>query len=360
MGQIRNRQRLSPARRVELLLAGSLYYSGLVRFSCWRKRRQGPSLTILCYHNASGGYLREQLLYLRRHYRLLHLEEALDELFAAGKESKSGQDRRPPLVLTFDDGYRDFYTYAWPLARELQTPLTCFLVPGYIESGKRFWWFEPAYLLEHTRRAEVTFQEQTHRLNDPGERAKLRQVLEAGVRFVPSVAAREAFLQEARMALGVPISSEQDEEEQLTRPVNWEEVREMDASEWASFGAHTMYHPILAYLSDSREAQSEVSACRAVLEQKLGHQVRAFAYPVGKNEHIGTPVVQTVQGAAYQWAVTTLHGLNTPDTNPHFLARIVVDVDQHWLMVAAKTSGLWDFLVHLGRKPLTFLRGRPS
>ncbi|MGZ6391468.1 MAG: polysaccharide deacetylase family protein, partial [Ktedonobacterales bacterium] len=65
---------------------------------------------------------------------------------------KRSRDWRTPLVLTFDDGYRDNYAVAYALARELQIPLTIFLIPGYIDSGDHFWWLEGARL---ARRAQV-------------------------------------------------------------------------------------------------------------------------------------------------------------------------------------------------------------
>ena len=108
-----------------------------------------------------------------------------------------------------------------------------------------------------------------------------------------------------------------------------------------------MHHPILAYLADPAETQYEVSECRVVLERQLGHPVRTFAYPIGKREHIGENGLYAVRAAKYDWALTTIQGLNTPQTDPHLLHRIDVGVDQHWLMVAAKASGAWDFLLRL-------------
>src|SRR6266436_5598737 len=101
--------------------------------------------------------------------------------------------------------------------------------------------------------------------------------------------------------------------------------------------------------------QYEVSDCRVVLEKQLGRPARTFAYPVGKREHIGENGLYAVQAAKYDWALTTIHGLNTPQTDPHLLQRIVVDVDQHWLMVAAKASGAWDFFTDLCRMPITLM-----
>ncbi|MFL5592272.1 MAG: polysaccharide deacetylase family protein [Ktedonobacteraceae bacterium] len=121
----------------------------------------------------------------------------------------------------------------------------------------------------------------------------------------------------------------------------------MEEGGWVSFGAHTMHHPILAYLTDPQEVQGEVGECRTKLEKQLGHPVRIFAYPVGQLQHIGADVVHAVRQAGYDWALTTRYGSNTPHSDPHLLRRIEVDVDQHWLVIAAKTAGLWGFFSRL-------------
>src|SRR5437667_5147971 len=97
-------------KRVLTLIAACFYYSGLVMLARWWTRHSGARLVILNYHRATGGDLRRHLLYLRRHYRILHLEEALQELYSPHKQAV-GCDRRTPLVLTFDDGYHDNYTH---------------------------------------------------------------------------------------------------------------------------------------------------------------------------------------------------------------------------------------------------------
>src|SRR5437867_10680623 len=110
-------------KHLGIVVAAFFYYSGLVKLARWLTKRSGQRLIILNYHRATGGDLRRHLLYLRRHYRMLHLEKALEEL-STSKETKQKRDRRTPLVLTFDDGYRDNYTHAFALARELQVPIT--------------------------------------------------------------------------------------------------------------------------------------------------------------------------------------------------------------------------------------------
>lgn len=328
-------------RLVGIFVAACFYYSGLVKFARWWRQRSGPCLIILNYHRASGGDLRRHLLYLRRHYRMLHLEAALAELYAAPQGKKQECDPRTPLVLTFDDGYYDNYTHAFALARELHIPITIFLTPGYIENGDYFWWLQGARLVNQAQVDKVALEGRLYHLKQAGERAALAQAIEARLFHAKSVAEREAFLAHVREMLAV--SSSAAAEEEAVRPLAWTEVHKMEESGWVSFGAHTMHHPILAYLSSAEEVRREVGACRGVLEQQLGHPVRTFAYPLGKREHIGQAALEAVREAGYDWAVTATNGIATPQDDPHELPRVLGDVSRHWLVMAAETSGVWHF-----------------
>jgi peptidoglycan/xylan/chitin deacetylase (PgdA/CDA1 family) len=316
--------------------AGILYCSGLVRLGRWWMRRQGPRLIIVNYHAVTGGKLREHLLYLRRHYRLLHLEDALEELFTPSK--RPVEDRRTLLVITLDDGCYDNYTHAFTLACELQIPLTLFLIPGYIETGERFWWQEPNYLIKHAQVQEVVIEGQTYHLNIPEERASLAQSIDTRLRFASSVDEREMYLRGVRQLLVVPHALELEERSNL--PISWKEVEIMKRSEWISFGGHTMHHPVLAYLTDPNEIDYEVCESRIQLGQHLESPIRSFAYPIGMLADIGRQAVLSVQKAGYTWAVTAVNGINTPQTNQYLLHRFSVDVNHHWLTVAAKVSGV--------------------
>src|SRR6266568_185582 len=335
-------------KQLGILLAACFYYSGLVKLGRWWRRRSGQRLIILTYHQASGGELRSHLLYLRRHYRMLHLEEALKELYTPPQDGKYRRDQRTLLVLTFDDGYRDNYMHAFALAQQFQVPITIFLIPGYVESGEYFWWLVSDQLVHHAQVDEVTIEGRTYGLRQPNERNLLTQAIDAHARHSRSVAEREAFLATVRQALAVPSSAPLEE---AMQPLTWAQVCEMEKSGWVSFGAHTMHHPILANLSDPAEVHREVTECRTVLEQHLGHPIRTFAYPVGKPENIGDHGLRSVRDAGYDWAVTTIYGTNTSQSNPHQIRRIAGEVSRHWLVMAAEISGVWKFFSHLWKNP---------
>jgi peptidoglycan/xylan/chitin deacetylase (PgdA/CDA1 family) len=327
---------------VRTLVGAALNYSGVVPVMRWwgRQRSQRrPRLIILNYHRASGKGLRGQLLYLRRHYRLMPLEQALEELWRLPEEQKHRGDRRLPLVVTFDDGYQDNYTHLFPLACELHVPVTIFLIPGYLDSGAPFWWREGARLARCARVAEATLDGCTYRLAEAAQRPALAQAIDARLRYATSVAEREAFL--ARMCQALAVSPSPDsEDDQLAFPLNWAQVREMAASGWVSFGAHTLHHPVLACLRDPAEVAREVGACRPVLEQQLGLPIHIFAFPIGKRRHIGDEALQAVKEAGYSWALTTIEEAVTPESDPYLLPRLPGVVTSHWLVMASELAGL--------------------
>jgi len=316
------------SNRLRVCVAGALYYTGIVPAARWWTRRHRQDLIVLCYHRASNGDLRRHLRYLSRHYHVLPLETALEQL------GRADGDRRTRLAVTFDDGYRDNYTHAYAIARELGVPITVFVIPDYVGGERCFWWREAEHLAELSPAAGAVF---------------------ARASGTASVAEREAVLAAARQELAVPRVVADDRD----RVLGWEEIAEMDGSGLVAFGAHTMHHPVLSRLAAPGDLRDEVERSRTVLERRLGRPVRTFAYPFGKPEHVGDGVRRAVRDAGYAWALTTLPGRNDASTDPHLLRRDIVDVSQHWLVVAADVAGVWTFLAEryhaaaraLGRRP---------
>ncbi len=120
-----------------LFVAALSYYSGLLALIRWIDQRRDKRLIIVNYHRASGGNLRQHFLYLQQHFRIMPLEDALDELYqndaSIQNQARKREKQRIPVAITFDDGYEDNYTHALPLAQELRVPLTLFLITGFID-----------------------------------------------------------------------------------------------------------------------------------------------------------------------------------------------------------------------------------
>jgi peptidoglycan/xylan/chitin deacetylase (PgdA/CDA1 family) len=80
-------------------------------------------------------YFRKQMEYLRdKHYSVLTMQDLLD-FFDKGKALP-----KKPVLLTFDDGYDDFGSDAWPILKEFNFSGTMFLPTGLLENPGYLKW----------------------------------------------------------------------------------------------------------------------------------------------------------------------------------------------------------------------------
>ncbi|MBZ9687147.1 polysaccharide deacetylase family protein [Clostridium estertheticum] len=100
-------------------------------------------IPILMYHSISyekGNSLRlskenfrMQMKYLKdNNYTTL----TVDELYSYMQTGKMIPDK--PIIITFDDGYKDNYTNAYPILKELGLKATVFVITGAIDTEKDF------------------------------------------------------------------------------------------------------------------------------------------------------------------------------------------------------------------------------
>lgn len=116
-------------------------------FGHLRSFGSGVRIPILMYHsisdeigsrhpyyetNTSPRVFRQQMDYLHQNgYSTIAPEDAVHALNSNTALAKS-------VVLTFDDGYHDFYTEAWPILREYKMKATIFIVTGFTSDGSSF------------------------------------------------------------------------------------------------------------------------------------------------------------------------------------------------------------------------------
>jgi peptidoglycan/xylan/chitin deacetylase (PgdA/CDA1 family) len=98
-------------------------------------RSREPGLLILGYHRVGAGMEREmdlpravfadQMRHLAEHREVVALVDGVRRL--------GFPLERDLVAITFDDGYREVYTQAWPVLRDLGLPATVFLATGFVE-----------------------------------------------------------------------------------------------------------------------------------------------------------------------------------------------------------------------------------
>jgi peptidoglycan/xylan/chitin deacetylase (PgdA/CDA1 family) len=271
---------------------------------------------ILCYHRVNddghpffGGtgvsLFRRQMEALRRNFTVLPLTELAER-------ARLRDLPRNGVAVTFDDGYRDNYTNAFPVLRALDLPATIFLATDAIDGNALLWHDRVFDGFQRTRRNQARFENEVLSLAPAERRASLAIVLARLRRSRPQDRDRliERLLDELGIEPGVPPGWEK---------LRWREVREM-ASQGISFGAHTLDHPILTWVGEA-EARRQVRESKRRIEEELRLPVKAFAYPNGSAGDFDESTRKIVEEEGLSLAVTTLGGANDAKTNPYVLRR---------------------------------------
>jgi peptidoglycan/xylan/chitin deacetylase (PgdA/CDA1 family) len=331
--------RLSFRQRCKRLLAEGLFYSQslhLLRhwegslalrfapgFRVPRFRRFTRSkFGILCYHRVGvegvpyhsrlePRIFDTQLSYLKKHYRIVSLSQMCREL-------QENSDVPPTLAITFDDGYRDLYTHAFPILRRLQIPATIYLIGECMRTGTAPWYdriFSAVHSAPGTTLEVCLETSQTFKINSPESRSSVAWKIVCYLRSLPDADRREWCATFERFR---PVR----ENELQNRMLDWTQVREMSQA-GVSFGAHTWTHPSVSRLS-AEAMDRELGETKAFLEAALQTEVADFAYPFGKPEDCSSLAERSLSRLKYRSAATTSEGINTLGTDTLRLRRLQI------------------------------------
>lgn len=267
-----------------------------------------------CWHVNGAELYRRQLEYVREHFNVLPLEEALARLT---------EGTLPPraLAITFDDGTRNLATHALPALRELNLPAAVFLATGPIGTGATLWPDRLWLAIAHSDAAEVDLAALglgTLSLEGSAQRGAAYVAAVEGLKNLAD-AERIAVLDEVLGALGY----RDDADPGPFRMLSWDEAREMAADPLVTLYPHTVTHPILARCGDDKVEQEIADSCVA-LERETGRAPTIFAYPNGRPQDFDARAMTALRRRGVRWALSTAPGFADNRCDPLALPRLAV------------------------------------
>ena len=309
-----------------------------------RFRENAAALRILAYHRVVEGpwddflfdeqiisatpkAFEAQMKWAKRSFEVLSFRD----LEVCDREGRPWPERA--LIVTFDDGYRDNYTHAFPILKELGLPATIFLTTGHIGVEKLFWWDAIAFCFKKTplRAASLPeLGETVFPLTSSQERRKAIDAALAWAKTAPE-AVRQDFVANLPAALGMEMPDDVAAGMHLT----WDEVREM-AKHGIELGSHTVTHPILSRV-EAPQLRHETFQSKATIESEVGQPVLSFAYPAGTRQRRDEAAHAAIEECGYHFAVVYDEGVEQhPDRTA--MPRIHVDRDHSLPLFRANLS----------------------
>jgi len=269
---------------------------------------------------------------LARWFTVLDLNEVL--VLPAGKLLPPN-----PVVVTFDDGYKDGLHVAMPILRRHGIKATFFVATDYVDQRKLFWWDRIHMAVKSTRREWIELSYPAPLRFRVRTEAERRSVAARLTRLVKD----ETDLDLERFIDGLfeacDASPAAEEERLLAEALlmTWDDLRALQDG-GMSVQSHTRTHRTLQTLPLAR-LRDELGGSREVLERELGQRVKAIAYPVGKRLGSAPQIRDAVRSAGYELGFSNDSGVNNAWTFDRLDARrLSLDVDlpeAHFLAMLA-------------------------
>lgn len=260
----------------------------------------------------SANTFRRHCELLRRAYDVVSLETAMH--FLDGNRRTA----RPMAVMTFDDGYLDFYEQAFPILSDLNLPATVFIPTNYIGRNRPLAHDRLFWLIKQSFEKSISLKTVFEQAGVPGtlelDISRSNQVLRLTDFLVhlPNEL-REKVIGVIERAIGYEFDDYPREHRLLT----WDLVREMHGK-GIRFGSHTSNHVVLTR-EEMPVAKAEIVDSKAELEQQIKGKVVSFAYPNGEYT---SAIRELTSQAGYKIAVTTKTRKNRSGADPLTLGRV--------------------------------------
>jgi peptidoglycan/xylan/chitin deacetylase (PgdA/CDA1 family) len=345
------------AHRIKVVVSHVLYYLGILHLL--QRIRLRRRAVVLMYHRVlvadeqrkTGSHpalvvdretFADQMALLKKRFHVLSIEEFADRL-----------TRRVPFppsscLITFDDGWKDNFTHAFPILKAAELPAVIFLPVNFIGRHRLF----AREALTHLLVQAVSIA-----AKNPARASELRALLRTcGLEHVLDLPASSdprpgvvEFLSAYRFLstptiepvvekLSVLLNAGDELRDDTDTFIDWEQVQKM-AREGVSFGGHGVEHKVLTQVAPP-VAEFEIAESKRVMDAKSQSSPLTFSYPGGG---WNPELAAVVKASGYALAFTTDTGHVACTDDPFTLRRLNIheDVTDSAPMFMARLVGLF-------------------
>ena len=220
---------------------------------------------------------REQARYIKDHYTPISI---IDFLKIRNNSQSIKALAKPPVLLGFDDGFRNVITNALPVLKEFAMPAVLFVIgeilkdPDYVP-----WYVEIEHFIRRTEKGTVSYKGLNFDLAMKQDCSSLKLHLKNNYKVLTAEEDRQDFLNDLSSVFGVERSGAQLLDEDLCF-VSKSDLSELGSKSLLTVASHAMTHRYLATLSREEQVY-ELKQSHLLLGQHCESYYPAISYPLG-------------------------------------------------------------------------------
>lgn len=311
--------------------------------------RFAPASVILCYHRIKNLTSDPQLLAVTPNHFFQHLEviQEIGQLLSLPElvdETNQGKTIKHGIVITFDDGYADFFYEAIPILEKFSIPATVFISTNYIDANQYFWWDElqsiflnnqelpSSFAIDLTGKTKVwsinnneqdfakdilsTQWDVTQNSEEFSRQSVYKELCHLFNNL--SKSDRSNILEQIRAQTGIQPFSDPE-----YRVLSSREILNLSKNPLVNIGAHTASHRILSGQT-IEEQLLEIQRSKRTIEAISGRQVVNFSYPFGNRASYTHETIEQVKKSGFQASCSNYESLVRKSTDVFQLPRYLV------------------------------------
>ncbi len=271
----------------------------------------------------------EQCLFIKNNFQVISLEE-LETIINNNKQHENRY-----AVFTFDDGYIDNFTEAFPVLKKHGISASFYVATDFVGSELIPWWDEIAYILRLSCGSsyQLPSKATVYNLELNNLEAVISRIIYDAKRL-KSVTVLEV-LDDIRAKFPEEARSISNVNQQLF--MDWEQLCEM-TSAGMNIGSHTLSHQMLSQLSLELQ-ERELKVSKEIIEKNIPALVSSVVYPVGRKHCYTSDTCRLAALLGYKFGFNNEPGRITSKSNSHDLNRYCIGSDD---IVELKLSILFN------------------
>jgi peptidoglycan/xylan/chitin deacetylase (PgdA/CDA1 family) len=259
---------------------------------------------------------KRDISFLKRNFQILSMDEVMSHM-------KLGKGfRKPSIAITFDDGYLDNYTLAYPVLKKHGVPATIYLTTGLIGTPERIWTEQIGLGFLETKKDYFDFStilgDQTVSIKTKEEKEQANAKVSEALKLRPDDERRE-LIQKLFEKLEVNEKSGRHFEERMM--LNWDEVQEM-RKDGITIGSHSHTHPILSRMP-IQKAKDEILNSKKTAEKNVNIKVKHFSFPNGREQDFSEELRDYCREIGFESICSVIYGRNDASAGNAFALKRV-------------------------------------
>lgn len=254
------------------------------------------------------------------------LEDVIVELQGSGVELVSLDEMHRRLIeqdfgrrfmcFTFDDGYRDNLTFAYPILKRHGVPFALYVPSSFPEQQGDLWWLTLEAVIAGSEHVACFLDgsERQFVCHTAADKLAAYETIYWALRGLADEQELRATIRALAARHGIDTAARRAE-----LCMTWSEIATLAADPLVTIGAHTVDHLMLRKTSEA-VARNEMEVGAALVEQALGRRPEHFSFPVGDPTSAGPREFAIARDLGFKTAVTTRPGVLFPEHREHFTA----------------------------------------